>query len=294
MEYLSSHATAAAINRRGDEIRMTNRRLTVLRAMDPPTPEQPASERPIPSRALSANSPVHSPVDSPVPASDGGERGDAVVPTPRAPLGDLLVAMQSLSATERDAAWAACYARYYRVVWTYVFYVVRSIASLPEPGKVAEDVTSEVFLGLPEAAAHYREKGLAEWWLKQVAVRRALRKKEAETGQWAAGKSAPGGGGGAERERKGRIRLSFDETADQIVNLLESVERDTELMELDRRRAALRSSPDPKERRWADFLDLYVAGFDFKEIGERVGVTEATARNWLCNIRKHLAQPLGP
>jgi RNA polymerase sigma factor (sigma-70 family) len=259
--------------------------------MDPPTPEQPASERPISSRAPSTSWPADAPVGTRVPESDGGERGDAVLPTPNAPLGELLVAMQSLSATERDAAWATCYAQYYRVVWTYVFYVVRSIASLPEPGRVAEDVTSEVFLGLPEAAAHYREKGLAEWWLKQVAVRRALRKKEAETGQWAAGKSAPGGGV-AKRDRTGRIRLSFDETADQIVGLLESVERDAERMELDRRRAALRSSPDPKERRWAEFLDLYVAGFDFEEIGERMEMTEATARNWLCNIRKHLARPL--
>jgi DNA-directed RNA polymerase specialized sigma24 family protein len=69
------------------------------------------------------------------------------------------------------------------------------------------------------------------------------------------------------------------------------VEHD-ELLELHRRRAALRDSPDETKRRWDEFLELYVAGYDFREIGERMGLTEASARNWLCKIRKYLAQPV--
>src|ERR671933_1447621 len=98
---------------------------------------------------------------------------------PSAPLGKLLVAMRSDDVALREAAWAACYQRYYQVVWTRVFYVMRSIAWLSEPREAAADVTSNVFVGLPAAAKHYREEGKAEWWLKQVAVRAALRRKEA-------------------------------------------------------------------------------------------------------------------
>jgi RNA polymerase sigma factor (sigma-70 family) len=167
---------------------------------------------------------------------------------------------------------------------------MRSIAWLSEPREAAADVTSDVFVGLPEAAKHYREEGKAEWWLKQVAVRAALRKKEALTGRWATG------GKSKESERgehgvRGRSYTSFEETADQIIERLDAVEQE-ELLELRRRRDALRNSPDEMKRRWDEFLELYVAGYDFKEIGERMGLTEGSARNWLCKIRKHLTQPV--
>jgi RNA polymerase sigma factor (sigma-70 family) len=214
----------------------------------------------------------------------------AATPTPAAwvvgrPLGDLLVAMQSEDDALRDAAWAECYRQYYQVVWTRAFYVMRSIAWLPEPREAAADVASDVFVGLPHAAARYREEGRADWWLKQVVVRTALRRKEALTGRWTSSRRDA-------QEPVGRSYAAFDESADEIVAFLDSVERE-ELMELERRREALRKSPDPGKRRWDEFLDLYVAGCGFQEIGDRMGLTEGTARNWLCQIRKHLARPLG-
>src|SRR5919202_39955 len=123
--------------------------------MDHPHPDRPSRQEPTP---------------------DGSATLD-----PSAPLGELLVAMQSDDAALREAAWAACYERYYQVVWTRVFYVMRSIAWLSEPREAAADVTSDVFVGLPEAAKHYREEGRAELWLARVALRVALRRKRALT-----------------------------------------------------------------------------------------------------------------
>ena len=57
-----------------------------------------------------------------------------------------------------------------------------------EPREAAADVASDVFVGLPDAVQHYREEGRAEWWLKQIAVRTALRRREALTGRWASGR----------------------------------------------------------------------------------------------------------
>lgn len=205
------------------------------------------------------------------------------------PLGGLLVAMRSDVAAVREAAWAACYARYHHVVWTRALYVMRTVAWLAEPREAAADVASDVFVGLPDAARHYREEGRAEWWLKQVVVRTALRRKEALTGRWASGRGTAAGDA-AGTDAVGRQYVTFDETADEIVARLDAVEPD-ELLELERRRAALRASADPQHRRWDAFLDLYVAGYDYGEIGVRLGLTEGTARNWLCKIRNHLAQP---
>jgi RNA polymerase sigma factor (sigma-70 family) len=200
------------------------------------------------------------------------------------PLGELLVAMQSDDAALREAAWAECYRRYHEVVWTRVFYVMRSVSWLAEPREAAEDVASDVFVGLPDAAQHYREQGRAEWWLKQVAVRTALRKKAALTGRWSSGKH----GGRASSERHA---VSLDALADQIVGELDEVEPE-ELMELERRLQRLRASPDPTKRRWAEFVALYVDGRSFEEIGARLALSEGTVRNWLCQIRKYLARPL--
>jgi RNA polymerase sigma factor (sigma-70 family) len=224
-------------------------------------------------------------------------RADAPPPAPT--LGELLEAMRSGSPAVREAAWAACFERYHRMVWTRAFYVMRSIAWLAEPREAAADVASDVFVGLPDAVRQYRETGRAEWWLSQVTVRTALRRKEALTGTWVSGRTAaagaadapapddPGGAGGA-----GRSFVAFEETADGIVARHAAVEPE-ELLELQRRRDALRDSPDEGKRRWHEFVELYLAGYDFKEIGARMGLTEGSARNWLCRIRKHLAQPPG-
>ena len=145
------------------------------------------------------------------------DEADAAALVAGRPLGELLVAMQSDRAALREAAWAECYRRHYQLVWTRAFYVIRSIAWLPEPREVAADVASDVFVGLPDAARHYREEGGAEWWLKQVVVRTALRRKEALTGRGAAGRGAAA---------PGRSTVALDETADEIVDrCVESVER---------------------------------------------------------------------
>src|SRR5215471_5466584 len=118
------------------------------------------------------------------------------------PLGDLLVAMRSSDERTREAAWEACYAHYWRLVWTRAFYVMRTISWLGEPREMAADVTSDVFVGLPDAVKHYQETGKAEQWLKQIAIRTALRQKEALTGRWSSGRSSdakPEGASAAEK-----------------------------------------------------------------------------------------------
>jgi RNA polymerase sigma factor (sigma-70 family) len=205
-----------------------------------------------------------------------------------ATLGDLFRAIRSDDETSREAAWEQCYKRYWQLVWTRVFYVMRTISWLGEPNEMAADVTSDVFVGLPDALKHYRDAGKPEQWLKQIAVRTAIRRRESLTGKWSSGRSSDA----EPKERAvGRSYVSYDETPDQIVHRLDSVEQE-ELMELERRRKALRESSDATKQRWDQFLQLYIDGYDFGEIGERIGITEASARNWLCKIRKYLAQPV--
>ena len=195
-----------------------------------------------------------------------------------ADLGQLLVRMRSDSEEVREAAWAACYQEYRELVWTRVFYVLRTVSWLREPREATEDVTSDVFVGLMEAACQYREEGKPEQWLAQVAVRAALRARERLTGDWK----------GRESSGPTRRTVSFDDEAATIAAELDAVDRD-ELLELERRVAELRASAEPKHQRWAEFIDLYREGYGYEEIGKRLSLTEATARNWLVAIRKHLA-----
>lgn len=195
-----------------------------------------------------------------------------------ADLGQLLLQMRSESEQDREAAWAGCYEGYRHIVWTRVFYVLRTISWLREPREATEDVTSDVFVGLMEAVKQYREEGKPEKWLAQISVRAALRAREKLTGSW------QGRHGGVATRRS----VSFDEEASTIAAQLDSVDRD-ELLELERRIALLRSSQEPRHQRWAEFIDLYRDGYGYEEIGKRLNLTEATARNWLVAIRKHLA-----
>lgn len=199
-----------------------------------------------------------------------------------AELGQLLLAMRSESEEIREVAWAACYEGYREIVWTRVFYVLRTISWLREPREATEDVTSDVFVGLMDAAKQYREEGKPEKWLAQVAVRAALRAREKLTGEW----------NGRHGVNTARRNVSFDDEANAIATELDSVDRD-ELIELERRIAELRASPEPRYQRWAEFIDLYRDGYGYEEIGRKLNVTEATARNWLVAIRKHLAGPTG-
>lgn len=197
-----------------------------------------------------------------------------------AALGELLLALRSESEEVREAAWAACYEGYRELVWTRVFYVLRTVSWLREPREAAEDVTSDVFVGLMDAAKQYREEGKPEQWLARVAVRAALRAREKLTGEWH----------GRRGTTASRRAVSFDDEANAIAGELDSIDRH-ELLELERRIAALRGSAEPRHRRWAEFVELYREGYGYEEIGKKLNVTEATARNWLVAIRKHLASP---
>jgi RNA polymerase sigma factor (sigma-70 family) len=262
---------------------MTDPPFPVIGIMDHPTPDHPGGART-----------GTDPTTDPAPTEGADARG----PTPRqralwaanAPLGELFRAMRSGDEALGQAAWEACYQRCWQLVWTRVFYVMRTISWLGEPREMAADVTSDVFVGLPDAVKHYRDEGKPEQWLKQIAVRTALRRRESLTGRWSGGKSATDEATGEPRAA-GRSFVPYDESAEQIVDRLDRVDRE-ELMELERRREALRNSPDETRRRWDQFLQLYIDGYDFREIGERIGITEASARNWLCKIRKHLAEPV--
>ena len=150
-----------------------------FRPSDDPSAGDAPARRPAPTAVSDVARPM------PVPNSSRGER-----PLDEPTLGELLGAMRSDVEAVREAAWAACYARYHQLVWSRAFYVMRSVAWLAEPREAAADVASDVFVGLPDAARHYREEGRAEWWLKQVAVRTALRRKEALTGRWSSGRKA--------------------------------------------------------------------------------------------------------
>ena len=133
---------------------MTTSPLTVIGFMDQLTPDHPSGRRPVAA--------------APTPSAD------VAAPNYRqqaswaanASLGELLRVMQSNDEVLREAAWEACYQRYWQLVWTRVFYVMRTISWLGEPREMAADVTSDVFVGLPDAVKHYRETGKPEQWLK--------------------------------------------------------------------------------------------------------------------------------
>lgn len=253
--------------------------------MPPPPPLRTSPDR----RAERLDAPADAPrvrpgttVDRPL---------DRATPMADVPLGGLLTAMRSPVAAVREAAWAACYERYHTLVWSHALYVMRTVAWLAEPREAAADVASDVFVGLPDAVHRYREEGRAEWWLKQIAVRTALRRRAVLTGRWSAGQRTAGAGDdGAGHAPRERTYVPFQEAADSLVARLDAVDPE-ELLELERRRAAMRASDDAQHHRWDAFLELYIAGFTFEEIGARMGLTAGTARNWLCNIRKHLGRP---
>lgn len=52
--------------------------------------------------------------------------------------------------------------------------MLRSIAAIVGDRATAEDVLHDVFVGLPEAMRHYRERGKFGAWLHAISVRRAL------------------------------------------------------------------------------------------------------------------------
>jgi RNA polymerase sigma factor (sigma-70 family) len=211
----------------------------------------------------------------------------------------------------REQAWAECYQRYHRVVWQHVFYIMRSISWLCEPRETAADVTSDIFVGLPDAARRYVDDGRAEYWLKRVAIRTALRKKEQLTGDWRskrrdasdpveedAGKQPAlrlirGNDPAAQGASQARSYVQWDEVEEQVIAAFDNV-RQEQLDELNDRLAAWRSSAVEEERKWAEFIGYYVEGYDDAEIASRMGWTnQGTVRNWRSKIIRKLAELVG-
>ena len=192
-----------------------------------------------------------------------------------APLETLFRAMQSDSAAEADLAWGECYQRYNKRIWSCVFYVIRTIPWLKEPGEVAIDVTSEIFARLPQTLGHYREVGRPESWLMQVAVRTAIRQKESLTGTWS---------------KTGTTRSSVDMNEVAVQEIVGSMEADDldARMELTRRLDEWRLDAD--KARWVDLVKLFLEGYGHEEIAERLGITAATSRTWLWKVRRELGR----
>jgi RNA polymerase sigma factor (sigma-70 family) len=207
-----------------------------------------------------------------------------------APLSALFSMIRSADSELADEAWGECYRQYHEKVWTRVFYVIRSIPWLKEPGEIAADVTGQVFLGLPDALRNYEEAGRAEAWLMRIALRTALRQKESLTGNWA-GAATPKQASSTNAPRAaGRVNIDLDGVTGEIMSHFEEVEND-ERLELSRRLDAWRGDPD--KQRWLEFIDFFLEGYSHDEIAERLEITPKTSRTWLWKIRRALAEPVG-
>lgn len=193
----------------------------------------------------------------------------------QAPLEELFRVMRSPNAAEVENAWAECYRRYNQKVWSSVFYVIRTIPWLKEPGEVAIDVTSEVFARLPQTLCAYQEIGKAESWLMQVAVRTAIRQKESITGSWSKTKSR-------------RVSVDLNDTTAQDIAASFEGDNVDERMELDRRMDEWRT--DPEKARWIELVNLFLEGYGHDEIAQRLGITPGTSRTLLWKIRRDLGR----
>jgi RNA polymerase sigma factor (sigma-70 family) len=216
--------------------------------------------------------------DSPTVADEAAREIDNENLT-HATLEELFRAIRSDSAAEVELAWGECYKRYNKRVWSCVFYVIRTIPWLKEPGEVAIDVTSEVFARLPQTLNAYHEVGKPESWLMQVAVRTAIRQKESLTGTWS---------------KKGARRTSVDMSEVAVQEIVGSMEGDDveERMELMRRLDEWRLDAD--KARWVDLVKLFLEGYGHDEIAERLGITAATSRTLLWKIRRELGRQRVP
>jgi RNA polymerase sigma factor (sigma-70 family) len=193
-----------------------------------------------------------------------------------ASLATLFREMQSGKPEDAERAWGECYTRYNKKIWSCVFYVIRTIPWLKEPGEVAIDVTSEVFARLPQTLGQYREVGRPESWLMQVAVRTAIRQKASITGDWSSA---------------GARRISVDVNDSAVQEIAASMEADNvdARMELTRRMEEWRLDAD--KARWIDLVNLFLEGYGHDEIAKRLGVSPATSRTLLWKIRRELGRP---
>lgn len=196
------------------------------------------------------------------------------------PLGELFAAMTSENPAIVEAAWAECYRAYHERVWSRVFYVVRTIHWLKEPGEVAIDVVSDLFAVLPQAVRSYREMGTPEAWLMRLALRAALRKKESLTGRWQSG-------AGTKRRTAagGRVVVDLDDVVGSIFSSFDAVEPEARIT-LHRHLARWRN--DPSKTNWCSFVDLYLQGYGHEDIAGQLGITPATSRTLLWKIRREL------
>jgi len=210
---------------------------------------------------------------------DALAKGDEAEHLGGAPLETLFHIMRSGTAEEVELAWGECYKRYHEKVWRRVYYVIRTIPWLKEPGEVAIDVTSEVFARLSHTVGQYREVGKPEAWLMQVAIRTALRQKESITGAWS-------------KTTRGRTCVDFNESAVQDIAAAVDSEDVEAHMELTRRMEEW--TRDADKTRWVAFVKLFLEGYGHDEIAERLGITAGTSRTLLWKVRLDLGRTRSP
>ncbi len=201
------------------------------------------------------------------------------------PLGQLLVLLRSEDAVARDQAWSACYRQYGKLVWTRVFYVVRTIPNEPDPRETTADIVSTVFLGLPSAARAYREQGKAEQWLKRVAIRTALRYKESTTGVWNSGVRREARENDATIPRRS---VTLEDVVEEVSALLDDADQADRRFEFRCRLDAWRA--DPAKSRWVRWVEMYCDGYSHEEIAAALGISAGGSRNWFKKITMALAE----
>lgn len=223
----------------------------------------------------------------------GGSTTGPPAPAAARGLGELLLAMQADDRSVYHTAWEECARAHHRQIFHYALVVLRRLEWRSDPREDALEVASDVLGRLRDYARTYVDTGeprSAEAWLRKVTTRRALRRIEQLTGRWGSAGAADGGG---------RDFIELDDAADEILIHMEPddpedrIERRGRMDALHGQIDALRRSPESTKRRWAEFLDLYIAGYGYPTIAQRLGIGVPTAHNWHTKILKHLRESLG-
>jgi len=170
---------------------------------------------------------------------------------------DLPALLRDVRRGSTDAL-AALYGEYGAVVYDIARRITGSAAD-------AEDITQDVFIGLPEAAAVFDGRGSFEGWLKKVAVRASLmRLRDRRRIHGLDGDRPPDG------------RLVADETGAAIDRI--AIERALTLL--------------PDELRVV-FVLKEIEGYSHREAAALVGITKGASEVRLFRARKALQELIG-
>jgi RNA polymerase sigma-70 factor (ECF subfamily) len=155
-------------------------------------------------------------------------------------------------------AFATLYVRHASTVMAVAYRLTGSVAD-------AEDITHDVFLGLPEALARYEERGTFEAWIRKLGVRASLSHI---------------------RKRKRRHEVAFVHSEHVAP---ESPGQDSSITA-----SAIRDALDhlPRKLR-AVFMLKEIEGYSHREIGKLLGISGATSAVRLHRAMHHLRRTLG-